>query len=88
MSQFDHIIHHPPASFVEQATVAGMDAYHALCKHAEDDYTGFWATQANRLLSWNKPFTQTLNDSQAPFFKWFEDGTLNASYNCLDRHVD
>jgi acetyl-CoA synthetase len=43
MSQFDHIIHHPPASFVEQATVAGMDAYHALCKHAEDDYTDFWA---------------------------------------------
>ncbi len=88
MSQFDHIIHHPPASFVEQATVAGMDAYHALCQHAEDDYIGFWATQANRLLSWNKPFTQTLNDSQAPFFKWFEDGTLNASYNCLDRHVE
>ena len=88
MSQFDHIIHHPPASFVEQATVAGMDAYHALCKHAEDDYAGFWATQAKRLLSWNKPFTQTLNDSQAPFFTWFEDGTLNASYNCLDRHVE
>ena len=87
MSQFDHIIHHPPASFVEQATVAGMDAYHALCKHAEDDYTDFWATQAKRLLSWNTVFTQTLNDSQAPFFKWFEDGTLNASYNCLDRHV-
>jgi acetyl-CoA synthetase len=88
MSQFDHIIHHPPASFVEQATVAGMDAYHALCKHAEDDYAGFWATQAKRLLSWKQPFTQTLNDSQAPFFKWFEDGTLNASYNCLNRHVD
>ena len=88
MSQFDHIIHHPPASFVEQATVAGMDAYHALCKHAEDDYADFWATQAKRLLSWKQPFTQTLDESQAPFFKWFEDGTLNASYNCLDRHVD
>ncbi len=88
MSQFDHIIHHPPASFVEQSTVAGMDAYHALCKHAEDDYNGFWATQANRLLSWKKPFSQTLNDSRAPFFTWFEDGTLNASYNCLDRHVE
>ena len=88
MSQFDHIIHHPPATFVEQATVAGMDAYHALCKHAEDDYADFWATQAKRLLSWKQPFTQTLDESQAPFFKWFEDGTLNASYNCLDRHVD
>ncbi|MEY3517758.1 MAG: Acetyl-coenzyme synthetase [Pseudomonadota bacterium] len=88
MSQFDHIIHHPPKSFVEQATVAGMDAYHALCKHAEDDYAGFWATQANRLLSWKKPFSQTLNDTRAPFFTWFEDGTLNASYNCLDRHVE
>jgi acetyl-CoA synthetase len=87
MSQFDHIIHHPPASFVEQATVAGMDAYHALCKQADDDYAGFWAAQAKRLLTWKQPFSQTLNESRAPFFTWFEDGTLNASYNCLDRHV-
>lgn len=78
----------PPASAVEGAHVSGMAAYEALCKEAESDYTGYWARLARELLSWKQPFTQVLNDSQAPFFKWFEDGRLNASYNCLDRHVD
>lgn len=77
----------PPASAVEGAHVSGMAAYEALCKEAESDYTGYWARLARELLSWKQPFTQVLNDSQAPFFKWFEDGRLNASYNCLDRHV-
>ena len=48
----------------------------------------FWARQARELLSWKTPFTKTLDESNAPFFKWFEDGTLNASYNCLDRQVE
>ncbi len=65
-----------------------MDAYHALCRKAEQDYEGYWAEHARRLISWKKPFTKVLNDSQAPFFKWFEDGTLNASYNCLDRNIE
>ena len=65
-----------------------MDAYHALVKHAEDDYEDFWATQAKRLLHWQTPFTKKLNQDKAPFFTWFEDGRLNASYNCLDRNVE
>ncbi len=39
-------------------------------------------------MRWDKPFTKVLNSSDAPFYKWFEDGTLNVSYNCLDRHVE
>jgi acetyl-CoA synthetase len=78
----------PSAEFVKNATVSGMAAYDALCKEAETDYEGFWATKARELLSWKTPFTKTLDDSNAPFFKWFEDGTLNASYNCLDRNVE
>jgi acetyl-CoA synthetase len=78
----------PSAEFVKNAAVSGMAAYDALCKEAETDYEGFWATKARELLSWKTPFTQTLDDSNAPFFKWFEDGTLNASYNCLDRNVE
>lgn len=81
-------IYTPPASAVEGAHVSGMAAYEALCKEAESDYTGYWARLARELLTWKQPFTQVLNDSQAPFFKWFEDGRLNASYNCLDRHVE
>ncbi|MBP8022002.1 MAG: AMP-binding protein, partial [Limnohabitans sp.] len=65
-----------------------MAAYQALIKHADEDYEGFWATQARRLLHWQQPFTKTLDASKAPFFTWFEDGLLNASYNCLDRNIE
>jgi len=88
MSTTDTPIYQPSAQFVQQATISGLPAYLALCKKAEDDYEGFWADQARRLISWKKPFTKILNESNAPFFKWFEDGTLNASYNCLDRHIE
>ena len=53
---------------------------------AKADRLGFWAKQA-RELHWHKPFTQTLDFSNPPFAKWFADGQLNISFNCLDRHV-
>ena len=81
-------IHQPSAEFVKQANVSGMAAYKALCKQADTDYEGFWAEQAREMLSWKTPFTKVLDESNAPFFKWFEDGTLNASYNCLDRNIE
>ena len=84
----DTTIHQPSDAFVKQAAVSGMAAYEALCKKADTDYEGFWAEQARRLISWKTPFTKILNQSDAPFFKWFEDGTLNASYNCLDRNIE
>jgi acetyl-CoA synthetase len=78
----------PPANIVAGAAVSGMAAYDALCQEAETDYEGFWARQARELLSWKTPFSKGLDDGEAPFFKWFDDGTLNASYNCLDRHIE
>ena len=77
----------PPESFVKQATIAGMEQYQAMCAEADADYAGFWGRLAREQLLWKTPFTKSLDDSKAPFFKWFEDGTLNASYNCLDRHL-
>lgn len=77
----------PHPDFVKKAHIGGMDAYLALCKDAENDYEGFWAALARDLLVWNKPFTKTLNEENAPFYKWFEDGELNVSVNCLDRHL-
>jgi len=68
--------------------VGSRAAYDALCAEAQADNAGFWAGRARNLLAWHTPFTKTLDDSEAPFYKWFEDGTLNASYNCLDRHVE
>ncbi|MGI4856304.1 MAG: acetate--CoA ligase [Janthinobacterium lividum] len=78
----------PAASIVETAAVSGMPAYHALVAEAERDYEGFWARLARTALDWQTPFTKVLDESNAPFYTWFEDGRLNASYNCLDRHVE
>ncbi|HWI14543.1 MAG TPA: acetyl-coenzyme A synthetase N-terminal domain-containing protein, partial [Burkholderiales bacterium] len=77
----------PSPEFVTQANISGQAAYDALCAEAERDFEGFWERLARQELSWHKPFTRVLNASDAPFYKWFEDGTLNASYNSLDRHL-
>jgi acetyl-CoA synthetase len=78
----------PSAEFTAQAHVKGMAAYQALADEAEADYEGYWARLAREFITWQTPFTKVLNDSDAPFFKWFEDGRLNVSYNCLDRNVE
>lgn len=77
----------PSAAIQKAARVGGMDAYHALCKEAENDFEGFWAARAREMVTWHKPFTKVLDETNKPFYKWFEDGELNASYNCLDRHM-
>ena len=92
MSAIETVVHEsrvfPPSSaMVSQANVSGMAGYDALCREAADDYEGFWARLARETLQWHKPFTRTLDESDAPFYKWFEDGQLNASYNCLDRNL-
>ena len=77
----------PPEAFARRAAISGMDQYRALCEQAEADHAGFWARLAREHVLWRKPFSRSLDASQAPFFKWFEDGELNVSYNCLDRHL-
>ena len=78
----------PPApAFVKQANIPGMEAYRKLAAEAERDFEGFWARLARENLLWSKPFTKVLDESKAPFFRWFYDGELNASYNCLDKHL-
>ncbi|WP_298392981.1 acetate--CoA ligase [uncultured Azonexus sp.] len=80
--------YYPSEETVKNAAVSGMDAYKALCAEAEADYEGFWAKRARDLITWKEPFTQVLDESNAPFYKWFADGKLNVSYNCLDRQVE
>ena len=78
----------PPSAAASQAArVSGMAAYEALCQEADTDLEGFWGQRARDNLIWKKPFTQVLDESNKPFYKWFADGELNASYNCLDRHL-
>jgi len=88
MSDNAQKLYYPPEELVKNAAVPGMEAYKALCKKAEEDYEGFWAGYARELLEWHKPFSTVLDESEAPFYKWFADGELNVSYNCLDRQVN
>jgi acetyl-CoA synthetase len=81
-------VFNPSSDFVKSATISGMEAYNKLCAEANADYDGFWGRLAKENIFWKKPFTKVLDESKAPFYKWFEDGTTNASYNCLDRQVD
>ena len=76
----------PSAEFSARAWVKSFDEYEALCKRADADPEAFWAECA-RNLHWFKPFGKTL-EWNFPFAKWFVGGTINASYNCLDRHLD
>ena len=78
----------PPSEAMQKgARISGMDGYNALCAEAASDFEGFWARLARENVTWTKPFTKTLDESNAPFYKWFEDGELNASANCLDKHM-
>lgn len=73
----------PSTAFAAQAN-AGPELY----EEARADRLAFWAEQATGLVSWHTPFTETLDWSQAPVARWFADGTLNAAYNAVDRHVE
>ncbi|HKJ71515.1 MAG TPA: AMP-binding protein, partial [Gammaproteobacteria bacterium] len=77
-----------PDGVARNARISGMDPYLEMMKQASEDYEGFWAEQARNEISWETPFSEVLDESKAPFYKWFSDGRLNVSYNCLDRHVE
>jgi len=77
----------PPPAFAARARIKPSDL-ESLRKRARDDHVGFWADLASQELSWHTPFTVTLDDTHAPNYRWFSDGRLNASYNCLDVHLN
>jgi acetyl-CoA synthetase len=74
----------PPEAFRERALLKDPSIY----EEATSDPQAWWAKQAEELLDWAQPWEQVLDESNAPFYKWFVGGKLNASYNCLDRHVE
>ena len=77
----------PNPEFAKNAKLSDMSEYLAMCQLSNESYEQFWAQLAREFLIWHRPFTSILNDQNPPFYKWFEDGRLNASYNCIDRHV-
>ena len=93
MATIESVLHEnrlfaPDDSFANQANLLNKEDYYSLCKDAEEDYEGFWGRLAREYIQWRKPFTRVLDENNYPFFKWFEDGTLNVSYNCLDRNLE
>jgi acetyl-CoA synthetase len=77
----------PSDAFTARARLKPDDVA-ALREEAARNYKGFWATQAQKELRWHKPFSVTLDESQAPNYRWFTDGELNVSHNCLDVHLE
>ncbi len=77
----------PSAAFVAQANVKQAD-FDALNAEAARDFEGFWGRLAREHVLWHKPFTKVLDESKAPFYRWFPDGELNVSYNCLERNLE
>jgi acetyl-CoA synthetase len=83
----------PPASLAARAVVSDPAVYEqaasdpAVYEQAASDPAAWWATQARERLHWDTPFSSVVDDSNPPFYTWFPDGTINVSYNCLDRHV-
>jgi acetyl-CoA synthetase len=73
----------PPEDFAAEALITDTSEH----ERAASDPQGWWAEQA-RALHWFEEWDTVLDDSNPPFYKWFVGGTLNASYNCLDRHVE
>jgi acetyl-CoA synthetase len=93
VEKIDSVLHEdrlfePSADFVKSANIGHAESLEALRRQAEEDYPGFWANLAREEISWHTPFTNVLDDSKAPHFQWFNDGRLNVSYNCLDRHLE
>jgi len=81
-------IFQPNREFAKEARVKNMCEYNDLMHEAIEDYEGFWAKYANEKIDWIEPFTKTLDESNAPFYRWFDGGKLNVSTQCIDRHLE
>ncbi|HHO70060.1 MAG TPA: acetyl-coenzyme A synthetase, partial [Halothiobacillus sp.] len=93
MDNLESVLHEdrvfpPNPEFAAHARIGSREAYDALCAEAEKDYEGYWARLAREEITWQTPFTQILDESNAPHYRWFADGTLNVSVNCIDRHLN
>jgi len=78
----------PSAEFTQAASINSLTALQDLHKQAEEDYEGFWAKLGHAEITWQTPFNNVLDDSKAPHYQWFNDGKMNVSHNCLDRHLE
>jgi len=79
---------YPNREEAKRARVKNICEYQDLVAEAENDYQGYWDRLAKEKIDWFEPYTQVLDESNAPFYKWFVGGKLNVSYQCIDRHLE
>ncbi len=84
----EHRLFPPSVEFSQRSRIQSLEAYHQLYDRAQADPEAFWADLATSELHWFQPWDQVLDWSNPPFAKWFVNGKINLSYNCLDRHLD
>jgi len=80
-------IFNPNQEFAKNAAIPSMDAYWELQNKAIEDYEGFWKSFADEKIDWLSAYNKVLDESEAPFYKWFTEGKLNVSNQCIDRHL-
>ncbi len=78
----------PNKAFAKNARVKNMCEYQELVDKANEDYEGFWDSFAKTKIDWFEPYHTVLDESNAPFVKWFDGGKLNVAYQCVDRHIN
>jgi len=81
-------LYYPDKELWKNAAINSMEEYERLQNFAKKDYEGFWDSFAKEKIKWKKPYTKILDESNMPFVKWFEDGELNVSEQCIDRHLE
>jgi acetyl-CoA synthetase len=80
-------IFYPNKELFPNSPIPNMESYHALIEEFDRDYEGTWAKFANEKIDWFKPYEKVLDESNAPFYKWFSGGELNVAHQCVDRHL-
>ncbi|RUM73675.1 MAG: acetate--CoA ligase [Sulfurovum sp.] len=80
-------IYYPNPEFAKDARINSMEQYWELQNKAKEDYEGFWRGYADEKIEWLSPYDKVLDESDAPFYKWFTNGEMNVSNQCIDRHL-
>ncbi|WP_457598866.1 acetate--CoA ligase [Hydrogenimonas sp.] len=81
-------LYYPNRAFAKEARIKNMCEYDDLMRWAKEDYEGYWDHWAKEKIDWFEPYHTVLDESDAPFYKWFVGGKLNVTHQCIDRHLE
>ncbi len=81
-------LYYPNKELAKKANIKSLEQYYALVDEAKNDYEGYWKNFADKKIDWLSPYSKVLDESNKPFYKWFCEGKLNVSNQCIDRHLE